>query len=130
MLLQSCRSTGAAKLVVPYSAPATLTGAVLFARPGARSFARDGRDFNQCVSWQPRHLHGRARRRFVFEVGSVDSIHLGEVIHVLEIDGHIDDVFQGFEYSQAQFEPYSSGNIPLPLVPSELLTGLVPPRFG
>ena len=62
---------------------------------GDRSRRSDDVDFDPRVLGQPRDLHGRARRRRRGEVGRVDLVHRGEVVHVREEDRGADDVVEG-----------------------------------
>ena len=55
----------------------------------------DDVDLDARVLWQPRHLHGRARRGGRREVGRVDLVHRGEVVHVGQIHRRADDLVEG-----------------------------------
>ena len=62
--------------------------------PGLR-VAGDRVDLHPRVFRQARHLHGRARGERLREIGGVDLVHRGEIVHVGEKDRRADHVGEG-----------------------------------
>ena len=55
---------------------------------------RDHIDLDPGVARQPRHLHRRARRRWVDDVSAVHGVHRREIVHVREEHRGPDDVLE------------------------------------
>jgi len=58
----------------------------------SRSALRDGIDFNQTAFWQRRDANRRSRRSRGVEEFAVNSVHFGEIRHVRDEDGRLDNL--------------------------------------